>query len=138
MIAVATDKDCDRLAALHADAFADSWSASAFRDLLAAPGVTALAANDGFILLRTVADEAEILTLAVAPTARRAGLGSGLAAAAADAARARGAVRLHLEVSAENRAARALYAGQGFTETGRRVRYYADGADALTLVLALS
>lgn len=137
MITDATGRDCARLAELHALAYADCWSAEAFADLLGAPGVHALLAPDGFIVVRTVADEAEILTLAVAPAARRAGLGRGLANKAADLARGQGAVRLYLEVSAENGPARALYSGLGFTEIGRRARYYADGADALVLSLGL-
>jgi [ribosomal protein S18]-alanine N-acetyltransferase len=138
MITDATGRDGARLAELHALAFADCWSAEAFADLLGSPGVRALLAPDGFIVVRTVADEAEILTLAVAPNARRVGRGRALVNAAVDAARAQGAGRLYLEVSAENAPARALYAGLGFTEIGRRARYYADGADALALSLALS
>lgn len=138
MITTATGRDCARLAELHALAFADCWSVEAFADLLGAPGVHALLAPDGFIVVRTIADEAEILTLAVAPAARRTGLGRGLAKKAADTARGQGAVRLYLEVSAENAPARALYAGLGFTEIGRRAHYYADGADALVLWLGLS
>jgi ribosomal-protein-alanine N-acetyltransferase len=138
MIAEATARDCARMAELHACAFADGWDAAAFRDLLGSPGVRALLAPDGFIVVRTAADEAEILTLAVAPGARRAGLGRALAGRAADLAREQGAMRLYLEVSAANVAARALYAALGFTEIGRRARYYADGADALVLSLGLS
>ncbi|KAF0183072.1 MAG: GNAT family N-acetyltransferase [Hyphomonadaceae bacterium] len=138
MIIDATGRDCVRLAELHALAFADCWSAEAFGDLLGSPGVQALLAPDGFIVVRTVADEAEILTLAVAPAARRAGLGRALASKAAEVAREQGAARLYLEVSAKNAAARALYAALGFTEIGRRARYYADGADALVLSLGLS
>jgi ribosomal protein S18 acetylase RimI-like enzyme len=43
-----------------------------------------------------------------------------------------------LEVSASNQAARALYESLGFSKAGRRRRYYADGADALILLLPLS
>ncbi len=138
MIAEATTRDCARMAGLHAGAFADGWDAAAFRDLLGSPGVRALLGPDGFIVVRTAADEAEILTLAVAPEARRAGLGRALARRAAELAREQGAARLYLEVSAANVAARALYAALGFTEIGRRARYYADGADALVLSLGLS
>jgi ribosomal-protein-alanine N-acetyltransferase len=90
------------------------------------------------ILIRVAADEAEILTLAVAPEARRTGLGRALLDAACEAARAAGAVRLFLEVSATNQAARALYDAAGFQQIGRRRRYYADGSDALTMSLTLT
>ncbi|WP_313577184.1 GNAT family N-acetyltransferase, partial [Brevundimonas sp.] len=79
------------------------------------------------------------LTLAVRPTARRAGLGVRLVEAAVVRAAALGAERMFLEVAESNAAARALYARSGFVEMGRRRGYYshADGRreDALTLVL---
>jgi [ribosomal protein S18]-alanine N-acetyltransferase len=75
----------------------------------------------------------EVLTLAVAPTARRLGLGTRLLDAAMTLAASRGARVAFLEVSINNVAARTLYARAGFTPTGRRPRYYADGSDALVL-----
>ena len=136
-------------AALHAagiGAAGPAWDGAAFAALLALPGRCALIAAEGgapagFVLLGVVADEAEVLTLAVLPEARRRGIGSALVTAAAAAAARDGAVRLLLEVAADNRAARALYAGAGFVEVGRRSRYYARGAvaeDALVLALRLS
>ena len=105
--------------------------------LMEAPGTQAFVCRDdgvaGLILLRTVADEAEILTIAVEAESRRRGAGRRLLDVATQAARAAGAAKLHLEVAATNDAARALYSGAGFIETGRRARYYADGADALLL-----
>lgn len=131
-----------RLAALHAAAFAGPWDAAAFHALLGQAGVFAVEAPDGFILMRAVADEAEILTLAVCPRARRRGLGGWLVGEGAVEAAARGAVRLFLEVAADNAPARALYARAGFAEAGRRPGYYArpDGGrqDALLLALNLS
>ena len=71
--------DARRLAAIHAEAFGGAaWSADAFADLLGQTGVFAAESADGFILMRVVADEAEILTLAVRPSARRGGQGAGL------------------------------------------------------------
>ncbi len=67
-----TVDDVAVLAALHAAAFADAWSAASIRDLFATPGVFALIAGEGFVLARAAGDEAEILTIAVAPAARRA------------------------------------------------------------------
>ncbi|MDI1328021.1 MAG: GNAT family N-acetyltransferase [Brevundimonas sp.] len=132
----------ERLAALHAEAFDAAWDAWAFESLLDQAGVHLAEDPDGFILMRTVADEAEILTLAVRPGARRRGLGAELVACGAADAAARGAMRLFLEVSEDNAAARALYARAGFLEVGRRPRYYAraDGSrrDALLLALDLT
>ncbi|MBN9479592.1 MAG: ribosomal protein S18-alanine N-acetyltransferase [Bordetella sp.] len=134
--------DPARLAAIHAEAFAAPWDQTALAELLASPGVFAVAEADGFILIRAVVDEAEILTLAVRPSARRAGLGARLVEAAVVRAAALGAERMFLEVAEGNAAARALYVRSGFVEMGRRRGYYsyADGSreDALTLVLNFS
>ena len=112
------------LADLHATAFAAPWSAAAIAELLAQPGVFAEGDEDGFILIRVVADEAEILTLAVRPEARKQGLGARLVDRAAVHAADRGAALLFLEVAEDNAAARALYARCGFSEVGRRRGYY--------------
>ena len=129
------------LAALHATAFDAPWDAAAFDALLGQAGVVALAEPDGFILIRVVADEAEILTLAVRPDVRRSGLGRSLVARAAASAAAAGADRLFLEVADDNAAALALYARCGFLQVGRRPRYYArakgSNRDALLLSLNL-
>lgn len=131
-----------RLAALHAEAFAAAWSEAEFADLLQQAGVFAVEEADGFILMRVVLDEAEILTLAVRPQARRAGLGGRLVGQAAVRAAQAGALRLFLEVAEDNVAARALYERAGFAQIGRRKAYYAaaDGGrtDALVLGLDLS
>lgn len=128
------------LAALHAQSFAAPWPATEFAALLGQPGVTALATGDGFILLRSVADEAEILTLAVRPVSRGVGRGRGLVEAGAAASKAAGAQRLFLEVAEDNAAARALYVRAGFVEAGRRRAYYsrASGPPVDALILARS
>lgn len=129
-----------RLAALHATAFPGPWDAVAFEALLGQAGVFVLEDPDGFILLRAVADEAEILTLAVRPAARRLGLGARLVQEGVVAAAARGATRLFLEAAQDNIAALALYARAGFAEAGRRPGYYArpDGGRQDALLLALN
>ncbi|MFN3669657.1 MAG: GNAT family N-acetyltransferase [Brevundimonas sp.] len=127
-----------RLAAVHAEAFDAPWDADAFAALLTQAGVFALGDADGFILMRVVADEAEILTLAVRPAARGRGLGARLVGEGGAAAAAFGAARLFLEVAEDNAAARALYARAGFAEAGRRPGYYArpDGGRRDALILA--
>ena len=130
------------IASIHAEAFDAPWDAAAFSDLLTQTGVIACAETEGFILIRVVADEAEILTLAVRPAARRRGMAARLTARAVAAAEAEGATRLFLEVAEDNAAARALYASLGFQAAGRRRGYYdrKDGpaADALMLLLNLT
>jgi [ribosomal protein S18]-alanine N-acetyltransferase len=130
MIAAVGAEAAATLAALHARAFPRGWSAAELVKLLENPAAFALAdrQGQGFVLAWVVADEAEILTLAVAPEARRRGLGAALVREAARLAQARGAAALHLEVAEDNLAARALYAKLGFAEAGRRLGYYAAGA----------
>ena len=124
------------LAVLHKNSFPDFWTAKAIAALLATPGAFAFATAQGFILARAAGDEAEILTIAVDPVARRQGLGCALLAAAADHAAGLGAARLFLEVSTANGAALALYQAAGFGEIGRRKAYYGD-QDALVLARTL-
>jgi ribosomal-protein-alanine N-acetyltransferase len=124
------------MAAMHRMAFppAEAWGTDAIALQLALPGVIGwLDRRGGMILARVAADEVEVLTLAVAPAARRQGLGTRLLDAAMTQATSRGARVAFLEVSIGNVAARTLYARAGFTPTGRRPRYYADGTDALVL-----
>ncbi len=105
---------------------------------LGLPGVFGLVdGRGGFVLARVAADEAEILTLAVAPAMRRHGLGRELMQAAMAAAAGRGAASVALEVAERNAAARSLYAGLGFAGVGRRRGYYGAGGDALILWAAL-
>jgi len=118
------------LVQLHASSFDSPWSAADIAELLTGPGGFGLAAVDddaefqAFILARAIAGEAEILTLAVAPARRRAGLARALVEAAAGVAASLGAESLFLEVAADNDAAIGLYRAAGFAEVGRRRGYY--------------
>lgn len=129
------------LAAIHAASFPprEIWGQDAIALQLALPGVFGLLhPHGGMILARAAADEAEVLTLAVAPDARRQGIAAALLAGAMAAARERAATTMLLEVAVNNTAARALYERAGFIEAGRRPRYYADGDDALILRACLA
>lgn len=133
--------DIAEAARLHALAFepAERWGEDAIRLMLEMPGAFGvLRPGEGFLLCRVAADEAEILTLAVAPESRLKGVGSALLAEAMTGAVVRGAGAMFLEVSERNAAARGLYAASGFSTVGRRKRYYPDGADALVLRRALT
>ncbi len=129
-------EDAAALAALHATSFPDAWSAASFRDLFATPGVFAFLLPNGFILARAAGGEAEILTLAVAPSARRQGLARALVRAAAAHAEMLGAETLFLEVATHNGPAVGLYTGLGFAKAGTRKAYYA-GQDAHVLKVIL-
>jgi ribosomal-protein-alanine N-acetyltransferase len=133
--------DTAPLAVLHAACFPDAWDAAAITALLVTPGTFVFRSDDGFVMARAVAGEAEILTLAVVPQARGRGLGRALLQAAIVKAKALGAQAMFLEVGTDNPAALALYAGLGFTKVGDRKAYYASGSggrDALVLRLPLT
>jgi [ribosomal protein S18]-alanine N-acetyltransferase len=91
----------------------------------------------GMLLARVAAEDAEVLTLAVEPGARRQGIARTLLLAAITEARARGATALFLEVATTNVAARELYRQAGLSEVAKRRRYYADGSDAIVLRMKL-
>jgi ribosomal-protein-alanine N-acetyltransferase len=128
--------DAPVLAAIHAAGFppGEAWPAAALRELLEQPGVFGLIdPAGGMIMARVAADEAEVLTLAVAPQARRQGRGTALLGDAAAICARHGAARFFLEVSSTNAPAMALYTAAGFGAVGRRPRYYIDGSDAILM-----
>ncbi|NMG40416.1 ribosomal protein S18-alanine N-acetyltransferase [Chelativorans sp. ZYF759] len=124
----------DALATLHQDAFSRPWSETEFAALIAQEAVSGFIAIEigraadppaGFVLMRMAADEAEILTIAVAQAHRGRGIGWALMDAALRQMHADRMARVFLEVDEGNRAAIALYRRLGFTEVGRRPSYYA-------------
>lgn len=129
------------LAILHAQAFAHPWDSASISGLIAGSGVFAFAAPSGFVLARAAGGEAEILTLAVTPSARGRGLGRALMQAAAAHAAGMGAETMFLEVGTDNPAALALYNSLSFARVGQRKGYYENGSqmagDALVLKAAL-
>ncbi len=137
----ACSEDAPALHALHAAAFDQPWPAAEIERLMRIMGGFCVVAEgeapQGFVLARTVADEGEILTLAVAPTFRRQGIGRALVEAAAAEASRRGCSKLFLEVADDNPGAIALYEAADFQAAGLRRAYYARrgarGADALVL-----
>lgn len=92
----------------------------------------------GFVVARSVADEMEILNLAVDPAERRRGVGGALLDTALGCGRRDGARRAWLEVRESNRAARCFYERHGFVVAGRRRRYYSGPEeDALLMAFTL-
>lgn len=125
----------ETLARLHALCFVRPrpWRAEEFAALLDSPGVLPLTSQGGFLLGRMAAGEAELLTLAIAPTARRTGQGATLVGRFLAAARAEACTVAFLEVAADNGPAQALYRRTGWVEAGRRRNYYAPGVDAVVM-----
>lgn len=91
----------------------------------------------GFLLGRSIAGEAELLTLAVDPEARRQGIGRRLVEAFLQKSCETKAETAFLEVSSENQAAITLYEATGFRQAGKRRAYYhsPDGRAVDALVL---
>jgi ribosomal-protein-alanine N-acetyltransferase len=121
------------LAAIHAiecASFGDPWSLDGFRGLLDHPPakmeVALGAAGEllGYAVAWHVADESEIANIAVAPQARRRGVGTLLLDGILRAAAALGARTIFLEVRESNEDARKLYEARGFTVAGKRNMYY--------------
>jgi [ribosomal protein S18]-alanine N-acetyltransferase len=142
----ATPFDAAVMAALHQSCFARPWDEADMATFIAAPDTLCLlgSINDdegrtpaGFLIARKAADEAELLTLAVAPERRRSGVGRALLTSAMARLGESGARQLFLEVEDGNHAALELYRSLGATAVGRRARYYDHGADAAIFSLAL-
>jgi len=114
------------MAALHAQCFTvpRPWQADEFREMLALPENFALDLPDGFLIGRILGPEAELLTLAVAPKARRKGVARRLLDSLKSHVMAAGVTELFLEVATTNSAAIALYQKSGFRDAGLRKDYY--------------
>ena len=127
------------VAELEKACFSAPWSEASVREELTTPlslWLVALAGGQvaGYVGSQTVLDEADMMKLAVAPRRRRQGIARQLVEALGDALRAQGVQSLTLEVRASNEAAIQLYRSLGFTQVGRRPRYYTKPTeDALIL-----
>jgi [ribosomal protein S18]-alanine N-acetyltransferase len=136
------------IAAIHRELFDPPWERDGLRRLLELTAVRAFVAEAGpaqmlagFILGRLAAEEAEILSIGVAPAWQRRGLGGQLAVELTASLVRSGVERLFLEVAADNAPALALYFRQGFRSVARRKGYYErrdePAADALVLAKTL-
>ncbi|HVU93546.1 MAG TPA: ribosomal protein S18-alanine N-acetyltransferase [Jatrophihabitans sp.] len=119
----------------------EAWTASSYRSELADTRYryyVAVESDEGALLgwagVMVLQDAAEILTVGVVPSARRAGLARLMLADLLDEAVRRGAKEAFLEVRVDNEPARSLYRREGFEEVGRRPGYYDAGrVDAVTM-----
>jgi ribosomal-protein-alanine N-acetyltransferase len=125
----ATPADAPRLAELERECFPDPWSEAGIEEVLRhAVGICVVTevagVVQGYVLARAVADEAEILNVAVAPAWRRHGAARAMLQQVLTALRGRGVAEVFLEVRQSNVAARSLYRDLGFRVAGMRPAYY--------------
>ena len=126
----------DEIANLHKKCFPNKpWAASDFADLKKS-GCEIIASDNGFIVYRAVADEAEIITIGVSPDARRNGIAAAMLGIAEHELKKLNIKKIFLEVAQDNAPARALYAAAGYREIGVRPKYY-DGIDAILMEKSL-
>lgn len=143
---VMREEDLDAVMEIELRAYPFPWSRGIFRDCLRA-GYPAWVLEQGdatvigYGVLSVAAEEAHILNVCTAPHVQGRGHGRRLLRALVQQARLRGAKRLFLEVRPSNPNALALYEDEGFTEIGRRPRYYpahAGREDAIVMALELA
>jgi len=137
--------DVEAVAALERAIFGDPWSKRSFLEILGLDHVRGFVLQDkggallGYAFCSAVADEGEILNMAVAPEHRRRGLGKRLLAACLAWLAERGTAKVYLEVRRSNEAAIAMYTGEGFGTLGVRPNYYRKPTeDAVTMALDLA
>jgi len=114
--------------AAFGDRYGEAWTRSQCAGILPMAGVSMTLAHDneaivGFSLVRSVADESELLLLAVLPAQQRRGIGRQLLDDFVHSAAAEGINRVHLEVRDGNPAVD-MYRTAGFVPVGRRRNYY--------------
>ena len=130
MIAPFALKDCGEAAQLHKDVFYKWWTEKDFQDFLNDPLVHGLKIQKdgtfcGSIIWREIPPEAEILTLVIAPSSQRKGLGHRLLKALFEQLKEKGITHLFLEVAEDNKSAQSFYIKNGFIISGKRQNYYA-------------
>lgn len=137
----AAEADLADIASLEHRCFQDPWSMESFRAFISR---VAFLAEDptgivGYVFAHFAADVGEILNVAVAPEARRRGIGALLVQEACGALARHGVETVFLEVRESNAAAQTLYRGLGFSLVGRRRAYYRHPLeDALVLARLLA
>lgn len=146
---VATPGDLEAIMQLERATFeSDAWSEQSMSAEISNPNgfylvAELLEAADEIVgyaglLAPRRSEQADIQTIAVAPAARRAGLGRTLMNALLAEARARGAREVFLEVRADNPGAQRLYDSLGFAPIAVRPGYYQpDDVDAIVMRLSV-
>ena len=141
LVEPASLRDATALAQIHGASFHRGWSESEFESMLAERNTLVHRLRMGrktigFSVSRIGADEAEILSIAVAESHRGRGLSNNLLLTHLGHLAGRGVRTVFLEVEENNQPARRLYESAGFSVVGRRERYYRQGGgEALDALL---
>ena len=133
LVEPATLRDAPRLAELHGASFHRGWGEAEFETMLSERNTLVHRLKlgrkvVGFAVSRMAADEAEILSIAVAASHRGRGLSRDLLLTHLGHLAGRGVCTVFLEVEENNQPARRLYARAGFAVAGRRERYYREAS----------
>lgn len=128
---LATLDDLEALVDLEALTFPeDPWTPFMLADELMSPASRYWIAADesgapiGYGGVKVGGDQADVMTIGVAPQARGRGAGAAILDALLDWARQAGAAEIFLDVRPSNEGAIALYNSRWFVEIGRRPRYF--------------
>ena len=122
-------RDAPALAQIHGASFHRGWGEGEFENMLSERNTLVHRLRMGrkvigFSVSRIAADEAEILSIAVAQSHRGRGLSNNLLLTHLGHLAGRGVRTVFLEVEENNQPARRLYKRAGFAVAGRRERYY--------------
>ena len=122
----------DKLSNLHRKCFPNKpWLADDFRELKQS-GCEIIMSENGFVVYRIAADEAEIITIGVNPEKRRLGIATAMIGIIEKTIKSQGVNKIFLEVASNNIPAQKLYENLGFKVVGLRPKYY-DGVDAILM-----
>jgi [ribosomal protein S18]-alanine N-acetyltransferase len=141
LVEPASQRDASAFAEIHSASFHRGWGEAEFEGMLTERNTLVHRLRMGrktigFSVSRMAADEAEILSIAVAETYRGRGLSQGLLLTHLGHLAGRGVRRVFLEVEENNAPARRLYERTGFAVVGRRERYYQQsGGEPLNALL---
>jgi len=134
------EEDIARIAEIEASLFKDkAWSLELIRSELESPENLVIVVKDefseivGYIIIRIILDEAEVLRFGVKKENQGKGIGKRLLMTALDELRRRGIKKIFLEVSVDNVKAQKLYEKFEFKKVGERKDYYSPGKPAFIM-----
>ncbi len=132
-------QDLPEICRIEAECFSDPWSEASLRSAALNPrfvSMTALYGGkiSGYAFMFTIADECDILNIAVTEKARRLGIGAALLDTLLNKAKERGSRNAYLEVRGSNTPAVTMYEKFGFTPYGSRKDYYKNPTEDAVLM----